>query len=126
MSRTTIAGVLAYGVMLNGCAAESTLTTTDQGAEVTETVDPMDAMEGMETTGEAAQAVTQTQRDICLGAVTLGAGLGCLAATNACAGATVITVGGAAYPCAIVLAVACAALPAVAAVYYNRFCQNIR
>ncbi len=79
-----------------------------------------------EPTGEAAQAVTQTQRDICLGAVTLGAGLGCLAAQQACTASTVITVGGTAFPCVIVLAVACAALPASAAVYYNRYCQNLR
>jgi hypothetical protein len=76
------------------------------------------------STSEAQACITANERAICQGAVVLGAGLGCRAAIMACTGTTVVTVGGTAYPCAIVLAVACAALPASAAVYYSRFCAR--
>jgi hypothetical protein len=85
-------------------------------------VDPLDLYQ--EDPIDELNRVTPNQRAICVGAVQLGVGLGCLAATSACAGTTAITVGGTAYPCALVLAAACAGLPASGAVYIDRFCSR--
>lgn len=74
-----------------------------------------------EPLGEAREALGA--RDVCIASVLLGAGLGCLAATAACTGATYITVGGAAYPCTLVLAGACIAGPLGAQAYAMIICK---
>lgn len=76
-----------------------------------------------EDLSSAVEAVTAAQ-GICIGAVTLGASLGCVTATAACTGTTYLTVGGTAYPCSLVLAAACAGVPASAAVYIAQFCTR--
>jgi hypothetical protein len=108
MSRTTIVGVLAYGAMLTGCAAETTLTTTDQGAAVTETLDPMDSVEGLETTGEAVSESAYNTG--CRAACAIAYALGCVSVGLACSGATTITLGGTTIPCAWALVAACGVL----------------
>ena len=106
-------------------------------AEIEEPMEPALAGETMEARAEQnalesreEEPVAETQNaasvasGICVGAATLGAGLGCRAAIMACTGTTVVTIGGTAYPCAIVLAVACAAIPASAAVYVKMYCSR--
>lgn len=62
-------------------------------------------------------------RDLCIASVLLGAGLGCMAATAACTGSTYLTVGGAVYPCSLVLAGACVAGPLAAQAYAMTICR---
>jgi hypothetical protein len=119
MIRTTIAGVLACGAMLTGCAAETTLDTTDQGpapaeqvcaagTETVETTATMDAVEGMETTGEAASESAYATG--CRAACAIAYALGCVSVGLSCSGVTTITLGGTTIPCAWAIIAACGVL----------------
>ena len=74
-----------------------------------------------EPLGEAHEALGA--RDFCIASVLVGAGLGCVAATSACTGTTFVTLGGTAYPCALVLAGACVASPLAAQAYAMTLCK---
>jgi hypothetical protein len=87
-------------------------------------VTPARAVFEEESVAEAREPISPA-RGVCIGAVSLGAALGCVTATSACAGTSVITVGGTVYPCLIVLAVACAAVPTSAALYVEAFCPKV-
>jgi hypothetical protein len=77
-----------------------------------------------ESVAEALARLSPNERYVCQGAALLAAGMGCQAARLACATTTAITVGGTVIPCALVMAMACAGLPASAAVYITRFCMH--
>lgn len=127
-----IMGLACAVITCGGCGALD----ADEGFDsIGEEIDPRIAINASETgpagptesrgaegepLGEAHEALGA--RDFCIAAVLVGAGLGCVAATSACTGTTVVTLGGTAYPCTLVLAGACVASPLAAQAYAMTLC----
>jgi hypothetical protein len=113
--------------MLTGCAADTTtLDTTDQGpapaeqagaagTETMETTAAAEAVEGMESTGEAQEGLTQWQKICVLGCSTL-AGAGCASVSMSCTAGTLWSFGGILIPCVYAVVAACAGAASVTTV----------
>lgn len=96
------------------------------GAEppgLTSALPPLESADANDAVGEAQEAIS-ARRAVCIGAITLGVNLGCVAAGAACSGTTYLTVGGTAYPCLLVVAAACAALPTGGLLYIESVCPR--
>ncbi len=81
---------------------------------------PGDAVE-CERIGEAREPIIWREA-ICNTSMNVGAALGCAAVGIYCSGATTITVGGVAVPCALVTVAACTSLAAMVEVYKAHGC----
>ncbi len=117
MFKTVIVAVLSCTAMLPGCAADAaSIDTTDQdpapveqvyaaGTEAGKMTATLEAVEGMETTGEAASESAYATG--CRAACAIAYALGCLSVSLSCSGVTTITLGGTTIPCAWAIVAAC-------------------
>lgn len=127
LRKIATAAPLACGAMLTGCAADMTTPdTSDHGPGVAEQaftagMEPMEtpaaaeSFEGMETTGEAQEDLTQWQKICALGCATF-AGAGCAAVSTSCTAGALWSFGGILIPCSYAVVAACAGATSVTTV----------
>lgn len=114
LTTITTAGLLACGSILAGCAADTRLSTSERDNVAEEDVHTgeTESTEGMETTGEVQEDLTQWQKVCVLGCTTF-AGAGCAAVGVSCTAGALWTFGGILIPCGYAVIAACAGATSV-------------